>query len=115
MPELTKKQIELFLDKHMKDFTPITLIISKEEKEQAQKECDEYITNKNKNVYDMNPLSVYFIISKLSEAEQITFIRENINYLKENDNDVFFIHYGSTKISFLFSFVKSIERDKKIR
>ena len=122
MPELTKKRLELFLDEAMKDFTPITLNTSKAEEEQAQKTCDEYIKDKNMNVSDLNPLAVYFIISKLEEEEQITFIRENINYLRENAKDVFLFTMEVPKsLSYFLSFkvlkeIKILDEDifKKI-
>ena len=62
----------------IKNSVPVTLNISKSDEEQSKKECDEYIKNTNKNINDMKPLSIYYIISKLPEEEQIKFIKNNI-------------------------------------
>ena len=59
-----------------KDFIPITLNVSKENEEKALKECDEYIKTGNKNINNMTPLTIYYIISKLPEDKQITFLKE---------------------------------------
>ena len=63
-----------------KDSIPITLNASKENEERALKECDEYIKTGNKNINNMTPLTIYYIISKLPEDKQITFLKENIKY-----------------------------------
>jgi len=72
-----------------KDFIPITLNVSKENEEKALKECDEYIKTGNKNINNMTPLTIYYIISKLPEDKQITFLKENIKYIKEHDEEIF--------------------------
>lgn len=72
-----------------KDSIPITLNVSKENEEKALKECDEYIKTGNKNINNMTPLTIYYIISKLPEDKQITFLKENIKYIKEHDEEIF--------------------------
>lgn len=72
-----------------KDSIPITLNASKENEERALKECDEYIKTGNKNINNMTPLTIYYIISKLPEDKQITFLKENIKYIKEHDEEIF--------------------------
>ena len=70
MPELTDEQMKDLLEQLKKNFIPLSLNISKENEEKALKECDEYIKTGNKNINDMTPLAVYYIISKLSEEKQ---------------------------------------------
>lgn len=77
------------LEQLKKDFIPITLNVSKENEEKALKECDEYIKTGNKNINNMTPLTIYYIISKLPEDKQITFLKENIKYIKEHDEEIF--------------------------
>lgn len=89
MPELTDEQMKQLLEQIKKNSIPLSLNISKEKEEKALKECDEYIETGNKNIDDMIPLSVYFIISKLPEEKQITFLKENIKYIKEHDEEIF--------------------------
>lgn len=72
-----------------KDSIPIKLNASKENEERALKECDEYIKTGNKNINNMTPLTIYYIISKLPEDKQITFLKENIKYIKEHDEEIF--------------------------
>ena len=72
-----------------KDSIPIILNASKENEERALKECDEYIKTGNKNINNMTPLTIYYIISKLPEDKQITFLKENIKYIKEHDEEIF--------------------------
>lgn len=73
------------LEQLKKDFIPV----SKENEEKALKECDEYIKTGNKNINNMTPLTIYYIISKLPEDKQITFLKENIKYIKEHDEEIF--------------------------
>lgn len=89
MPELTDEQMKVLLEVIEKNLIPLSLNVSKENEEKALKECDEYIETGNKNINDMNPLSIYYIISKLPEEKQITFLKENIKYIREHDKDIF--------------------------
>ncbi len=75
MPDLNNDQIKV-----IEHLIPCSLNISKE---QALKECDDYIKTGNKNINDISPLSVYYIISKLKEENQIVFLKENIKYIKK--------------------------------
>ena len=89
MLQIKKGQFNLMLEDIQKNAIPLSLNISKETEEKALKECDEYIETGNKNINDMTPLTVYYIISKLSEDEQINFIKENINYIRNHDEKIF--------------------------
>ncbi len=88
MPELDE-EIRTQLSELLENLVPVTLILNTYEQEKALKMCDEYINNGNMDIHDMSPLSIFYIISKLSEERQIEFIRENINYIKENDEGIF--------------------------
>lgn len=93
------------LEQLKKDFIPITLNVSKENEEKALKECDEYIKTGNKNINNMTPLTIYYIISKLPEDKQITFLKENIKYIKEHDEEIFLYTMIAPKsLSYFLSF-----------
>ena len=68
-------------------------------------ECDEYIKNGNKNINDMSPLSIYYIISKLPSHKQIKFLKENIKYIKEHDESIFLYNMLSpSSLSYFLSY-----------
>lgn len=93
------------LEQLKKDFIPIKLNVSKENEEKALKECDEYIKTGNKNINNMTPLTIYYIISKLPEDKQITFLKENIKYIKEHDEEIFLYTMIAPKsLSYFLSF-----------
>lgn len=104
MPEI-KDLLHPYLDALAEDFIPLTLNISKEIEEQAKKECNEYMKNRNKDVYDMLPLSVYYILRKLSSDEQVEFIQNHIDYISFNDEEIFLYDMMDPKsLSYYFSF-----------
>ena len=105
MPELIDEQMKVLLEEIKHNSIPLSLNISKENEEKALKECDEYIETGNKNINDMTPLSVYYIISKLPEDKQIAFLKENIKYIKEHDKDIFlYTMMASKSLSYFLSF-----------
>lgn len=105
MPELTDEQMKDLLEQIKKNSIPLSLNISKENEEKAIKECDEYIETGNKNINDMTPLTVYYIISKLPEDKQIIFFKENIKYIKEHDKDIFlYTMMAPRSLSYFLSF-----------
>ena len=89
MPELNDEQFKELIEQIKLNSIPLSLNLSKENEEKALKECDEYIETGNKNINDMTPLTIYYIISKLPEEKQITFFKENIKHIKEHDKDIF--------------------------
>lgn len=117
MPTLSDKEYILSLLEDNIKTTPLTKNIDKDLEIKSQNECNDYLNNKT-NITNMNPLSVYYIISKLSESEQINFINENINYIREHDEDIFLYTLLSPKsLSYYLSFnvLKEIkELDKTI-
>ena len=105
MPELTDEQMKDLLEQLKKNFIPLSLNISKENEEKALKECDEYIETGNKNINDMTPLTVYYIISKLPDDKQIIFFKKNIKYIKEHDKDIFlYTMMAPRSLSYFLSF-----------
>ncbi len=105
MPELNDEQIKALLEQLKENSIPLSLNISKEKEEQALKDCDEYLKTGNKNINDMSPLSIYYIISKLPEEKQITFLKENIKYIKEHDEEIFlFTMITPRSLSYFLSF-----------
>lgn len=117
MPTLSDKEYILSLLEGNIKTTPLTKNIDKDLEIKSQNECKDYLNNKT-NITNMNPLSVYYIISKLSESEQINFIKENINYIREHDEDIFLYTLLSPKsLSYYLSFnaLKEIKKlDKTI-
>ena len=94
--------------------TAVSVTISTEKTDAAEKECDDYLKNKNKSIYDMSPLSIYYVISKLEDTKQIEFIKNNINYIKEHEEDILLYNMQSPhSLSYFFSF-NTIKELRKI-
>ena len=96
MPKLNDEQFKELLEQIKLNSIPLSLNVSKENKEQALKECNEYIKTGNKNINDMTPLTIYYIISKLSEEKQIIFFKENIIAPQQQNGmqiDPFILHF----------------------
>ena len=91
---------------------------TEEETQFSLKECDTYLNDKNKRVDELRPLSIYYILTKLKEIEQIKFIQNNIDYIKKYDEEIFLYNMTTPQaLSYYFSFnvLKEIEKiDKKI-
>ena len=105
MPELTIEQTKELMEQIRQNSIPLSLNVSKETEEKAIKECDEYIKTGNENIDDMTPLTIYYIISKLPEEKQITFLRENIKHIKKYDKDIFlYTMIAPRSLSYFFSF-----------
>ena len=117
MPDLDDSQMKVLIDQLNKNFITLSLNINKEKEEQAIKDYEEYNKIGDKNINDMNPFSVYYIISKLSEENQLKFFKENINYIKKFDEEVFLYTLISPRaLSYYLSFnvlkeLKSIDID----
>jgi len=105
MPEIFDDEIKSLLEEISKNAIQVAFSISRFDEEKAREQSDEYIKNGNKNISDMTPLSVYYIISKLSSDKQIEFIKENINYIKEHDEEIFLYNMLSPKsLAYFFSY-----------
>ncbi len=115
MPELTDEELfKVLLEECVKNAIPITLNVSREEEEKALKMCDDYINNAKTNIHDMTPLTIYYILSKLPEDRQIEFIKENVDYIKEKDEDIFLYNMLSPKSLSYFLSLKVLKEIKKI-
>jgi len=105
MPNLTAKKLDALLSKFKNEAIPLTANFSIPSQEKALEECDEYIKYGNKSINDMSPLSIYYIIKNLPEDKQIIFLKENIKYIKENDQEIFLYTCVSPRsLSYFFSF-----------
>lgn len=68
----------------------IPVCISKEKESIAKKEYEEYKLNNNfKKIEELNPHTIYLIISELKGDEQADFIRNNIDVISKNDEEIF--------------------------
>lgn len=109
MPALSEEaQIFDFL---IEDLEPLTINFTKQEKTKALEEAKKYLADKTVDVRTLQPLSIYYILTKLSSSKQIEFIKNNLAYLKEKDEDIFFYRKAYPKeVVFYFSYevIKSI-------
>ena len=94
------------------------ITVTKEKEEQAKREYEEYLMGKNKDISELSPLTLYFIIKDLSSKKQIEFIRKNIDYIKENDEDIFLYNMlapSSLSYSLSYEVIREIYKlDKNI-
>jgi len=88
MPDLTE-QSHLIKIELLKSIDNHFVSITKEIEEKAKQECDAYFKNNCQLQANQHPYSFYYIISKLSETEQIAFFTQNIDYIKEHDEIIF--------------------------
>lgn len=116
MPE----QQELFLElqEFLKNVKSIPITIDNNTEKKAEEECDKYLETKSSNINEMTPLSIYYVIRKLSFNEQIEFIKNNISYIKEHDEEIFIYDMESPKslgYHLSFNLIKEIYKiDKEL-
>lgn len=55
-----------------------------ENKSRARSDAIKYLANPNIDIKTLAPIAIVFIIAKLDKEKQVEFIRNNIDYLKEN-------------------------------
>ena len=73
----------------LRDYKNIEVLnISNEQIEIAEKESNQYLENKILSP-NIKPLTIYYIIKKLSAKEQVNFIVKNIEYIKKFENEIF--------------------------
>ena len=89
MPQLTKEEFMALIKEIDSNAIPLTMNLSADKEEKALKECEDYLNKKIVDIRSISPLAVHFIISKLSSSEQIKFLKENIDYIREHDKDIF--------------------------
>ena len=75
------------LDILLSDAWPVTL--SKEAEKIAAVEYRKYLKTKSIEVDSANPLTIYYVIRDLSSEEQVKFIKDNIEYIRKHDSDIF--------------------------
>jgi len=90
------------------------LILSQNFKEKCEEECTNYLNDNTIDVTDMNPLSIYYIISKLDEVKQIEFIKRNIKFIKEHDEDIFLYNMLSPEALSCFLSLNVLRKIKSI-
>ena len=104
MPQLTKEQFDELIKSLEETAIPLSINLSREQEEKAKVECENYLNDRSVNVNDISPLGIYCILSKLPSNEQIEFLRKNINYIKEHDEDIFLYTLMSpSSLSYYFS------------
>lgn len=114
MPTANLLELNSVLDDFFQKNMPRSIQLSKEEKELAKKQSEDYLKNKTGNVHDMNPLIVYYIIKELPEDEQIKFIEDNINYIRENDEDIFLYDMNYPENLATFFSLETLQKIKNI-
>lgn len=92
MPELTEQEIISLLTAELEKSM---IKLGTETRELAKKQSDEYFQNNHTLVDNPIPHSFYYIISKLSESDQITFITEHITFIEDHDREIFLYQYMS--------------------
>ena len=112
--QLNDEEINKLLEECLKDGVSVTLNASVDEKTEALKICDEYINNGHIDIQNVSALSVYYIISKLSEYRQIEFFKENINYIREKDEDIFLYNMLAPRSLVFFLSLKVLKEIKKL-
>jgi len=90
MPVITDSEI---IDLLRKQLETSFINIDSETREQAKKQSEEYFKNNHQLVDNPIPHSFYYIISELSEDEQITFITNHLNFLEKHDEEIFLYKY----------------------
>lgn len=88
MPTLSEEAAKALLAS-FKNMKPLALDISEAEEESALRRCNQYLDGETRDISNFPPLSIYYILSKLPKLDQIAFIKNNIEYLQKNDEDVF--------------------------
>lgn len=111
MPILTSEQTDLLIEE-IKNITPLSYVSNKNDKEKALRECDSYLNENNIDISKFIPLSFYYIVKNLRENKRVKFIKENINYIKEHDEDIFL--YSSLSPKSLVSFL-SFDEIKELK
>lgn len=88
MPDISEEEAKDLLKQIFKDSFPSTL--RKENEAIAKEEYEIYKQDNNfKKINELNPLTIYFIIKDLKGEEQVNFIKDNIEYISKNDEEIF--------------------------
>lgn len=90
MPIITDSEI---IDLLRKQLETSHIYLDSETIELAKKQSEEYFKNNHQLVDNPIPHSFYYIISELSEDEQITFITKHIKFIENHDEEIFLYKY----------------------
>lgn len=98
------------------EFIPLNLKLSDEELNRVNNEVEIY--KQTKKIDNFLPYTIYEILKDLSSEEQINFLKNNIDYIKKYDNDIFLysLHAPSPLSSYfdISVLIKLYEIDKDI-
>ena len=103
MGEMTQEDFNKLINEILVNSIPLSLKVSTEDKSKAKSDAKKYI--ETKDLKNKTPLTMYYIIKMLPENEKINFIKDNIKYIKENDEEIFLYTMCSpTSLSYHFTF-----------
>ena len=91
MPE----DMQELINKYLKDAIPVT--INKIKQENAIKQSKLYLENKNIDLNILTPFSLYYIIKQLEDDKRINFIKNNIEFIRQHDEEIFIYNMLSPK------------------
>lgn len=119
MPEINEQQ-SVVISEFLRETFPASL--SNENQLAAKREYEGYVNKagfpKNLDMKNINPFTVYLVIKDLKGQAQVEFIRDNIEYLSKNDENVFiYSMMGPPCLASFLSYdsIKEIyKHDKKI-
>jgi hypothetical protein len=83
MPDIYDKE---FINSLLSELGPM---VDTESFEEAQKYCDLYLEKKDPSILQLSPYVIYHVIKKTPSNEQVAFIRNNINFIRENEEKIF--------------------------
>lgn len=96
------------------NFIAVTKNITQHDEDEACKDYQNYLNDENINIESMNNYSIHYIISKLSSKEQIDFIKNHLDYIKENDEEIFLYNLMCPKSLLHYLSLDVLKEIKKI-
>ena len=90
-----QEEMQELINKYLKDAIPVT--INKIEQENAIKQSKLYLENKNIDLNILTPFSLYYIIKQLEDDKRINFIKNNIEFIRQHDEEIFIYNMLSPK------------------
>lgn len=112
MPEMSENNFNKLINEIFAKGISLSLRETKEDENEAKRRANKYI--KTKRLEKKTPRTMYYIISELNENERMDFIRENIDYIKENDEDIFIYTMLSPSSLSHYLTLKNIKELKEI-
>lgn len=103
MAEMTQNDFNKLLNEIFVNGISLSLRGTKEDEDEAKRNATKYI--KTKKLKNKTPRTMYYIISELNENERMDFIRRNIEYIRENDEEIFIYSMLSpSSLSYYFTY-----------